>query len=180
MRLIPTILAGIALCIPLLSHSGEKLFVQVPAILDPAAPIASSVKNQCGVEMLVGNHVFEKVSQYVDGATMLQNGESAGQSKVLRLTILSVHGWGGGGWSGPKSITIRVQLMQNGETIQSTVLTRSSRGGFFGAVKGTCDIMEHITRTLGKDVAAWLPDDAISNQPKPSAKIDMQPNEDSE
>lgn len=172
------LLAGIALCIPLLSFASEKLFVQVPAVLDPAAPIVDSVKNQCGVEMLIGNHVFEKVSQYVDGTTQLQKGENAGQSPVLRLTILSVHGFGGGSWSGAKSITIHAQLVQNGQTIQSTVLTRGSRGGPLGGFSGTCAIMERIARTLGKDVANWLPEDKLSSQTQPSAKIDLQPNKD--
>jgi len=156
MRIISILLAGIVLCVPTLSQANEKLFVQVPAILDPAAPIVSSVKNECGVELLIGNHVLQKVGEVMPGTAQLADGEKVGQNKFLQLTILSVHGVGGGSWSGTKAITIRAQLLKNGEPIRTTILQRRSGGGVFGGLNGTCAIMERIAIALGRDVANWL------------------------
>jgi hypothetical protein len=156
MRTIPTLLSGIVLCIPLLSHASEKLLVQVPAVLDPTAPINEAVKRECAVEALVGNHVFQAVSERFADTGQLRDVPKAGRDKVLQLTILSVHGVGGGGWSGPKSISVRADLRRGGKSIQSKVLQRHSTGGFLGGISGTCPIMERIAVTLGKDVANWL------------------------
>lgn len=165
MRTIATLLSGIALCLPLVSHAGDRLLVQVPAVLDPAAPIAPAVKSQCAVELLIGNHVYQQVSQRIPHAEQVADGSKAGSDKFLKLTILAVHGVGGGSWSGPKSMTIRADLMQRGRTLQSKVLQRHSGGGVFGGLTGTCPIMERIAVTLGKDVAGWLP---VNAAPSPS------------
>ena len=166
MRTIPTLLSGIVFCIPFLSHASENLLVQVPAVLDPAAPIASAVKRECAVEMLVGNHVFQAVNARMAGTGQLRDGAKAGPDKFLQLTILSVHGVGGGGWSGAKSITVRADLMRDGQAIQSKVLQRRSGGGFLGGMTGTCPIMERIAVALGKDVAKWLTATTSTSMPQ--------------
>ena len=154
MRTKSAILAGMALCIPLFSFAGDRLLVQVPAVLDPAAPIARSVKNECGVELLVGNHVFQQVSKRLGGASQIEDIGKAGQEKVLQLTLLNVHGVGGG-WSGPKEIMMRADVLQSDRKIETAVFTRRSSGGMSGGFSGTCLIMERIAVALGKDVATW-------------------------
>jgi hypothetical protein len=137
-------------------HAQEKLLVQVPAVYDTNVVGGHKIKAECGLENLLGNHVYERVSQKFPGSLQVKDSDPAGSDKVLRLTILSVHGVGGGSWSGPKSMTIRADLAQNGKVVQSTVKSRSSRGGPFGGFKGTCDIFERNVQTLAKDVALWL------------------------
>lgn len=145
------------LCLPLFSHAAEKFYVQVPAVLDPSAPIVNAVKNECGLELLIGNYVFQRVNERMGGADPLQDIAKAGQNKVLQLTIISVQGVGGGAWSGGKAISLRAQIVQNGQTLNTVVFRRNSRGGVFGGMQGTCTIMEHIVTFLAKDVAAWVP-----------------------
>jgi hypothetical protein len=144
------------LCVPLVSPAADKLLVQIPATLDPAAPIVESVKRECGVESLVGNHVFQKVQDRSGGAEPLSDASKVGASRWLQLTILSVHGVGGGSWSGVKSMTIRAQVLQNDQVLGTTILRRQSKGGFFGGVMGTCAILERISLALGQDVANWM------------------------
>ena len=141
---------------PLFSFAGDRLLVQVPAVLDPAAPIARSVKNGCGVELLVGHHVFKRVSEHLGGVSQIEDPGQAGQEKVLQLTLLNVQGVGGGGWSGPKEIMMRADVMQSGRKIETAVFVRRSNGGVFGGISGTCPIMERIAVALSKDVATWL------------------------
>lgn len=163
-----------ALVTPLSVSAGEPLFVQVPAILDPSAPIPTAVKNECGLEMLLGNHTVAAIGRRESSVRSVGGPEQAGADKLLQLTILSVHGAGGGSWSGRKSMSVRADLKKGAATIGSTVLTRSSGGaGPFGGL-GTCAILERTAAALGKDVAGWLargatagPDRSGSNAVEP-------------
>jgi hypothetical protein len=141
-----------------IAQAEEKLFVQVPAVLAPDAPITPSVKRECAVELLLGNHVFEQVNQRLGTAVQLQDITQAGSDKVLSLTLLDVYGVGGGNWSGAKAITLKVELSQGGKVLATKILRRSSRGGIFGGMSGTCPIFERTAIALGKDVARWIPD----------------------
>lgn len=138
------------------AQAAERLLVQVPAMLDPGAPIARNVRSECNVEGLVGNQVFAQVAKRWPGTETVAPKAPVGGAKVLRVTLLSVMGTGGGAWSGAKSISVRADLQQNGKTLQTTVLNRQSGGGFWGGTMGTCAIMERIAVTLGNDVAGWM------------------------
>jgi len=131
--------------------------VQVPATLDPQAPIDYEVRRECGLELLLGNHVFQKVSDKFPGSTYIEKADDTEKGKVLILTITGVLGAGGSSWTGPKSMTIRADVVQTGKVIATTVKTRDSMGGAFGAMKGRCSILARVAVALAADVAAWLP-----------------------
>lgn len=171
MKLIPRLLLGTLTLLPAAGFASERLFVQVPAILDPAAPIAAAVKRECGVESLVGNHALKSI-----GSARSTDTDQVGANKLLKLTILSVHGAGGGGWSGPKSMTVRADLLQGGQVVRTTVLQRSSTGGVFGGMSGTCAIMERIAVALGKDVSVWLSMPAVQAPPVAANVAPVAPN----
>ena len=154
------------------AHAQERIFVRAPAVFDKTAPIADSVKAECAVDTLLGQQVYARVSEKFPGSAQVRELGEAGKNKVLNLTILSVHGVGGGSWSGPKSISLRADLMQDNQVIATTMKQRSSTGGVFGGVTGTCAIMERIAVALGRDVVAWLasPASAPASVPvKPAA-----------
>ena len=137
--------------------AGERIFVQVPARLDADAPIHAAVRNACRVEMLVGTNVFQRMSEANSGIEQLEDPAKAGPDKVLQLTILSVQGIGGGGWTGSKSIMLRAELAQNGKVIGRKTFHRHSGGGMLGGVSGTCPIFERVAVALGRDIVKWLP-----------------------
>ena len=137
-------------------HAEERFLVQVPAVYDAAAPVTESVRRECGIESLIGNHVFMQVSAVFPKALQVQNPGKGEREKYLMLTVLAVQGVGGGAWSGGKSITIRADLLQDGKIVATKVLNRGSRGGAFGGFSGTCQIMERVAGALGRDTAAWL------------------------
>ena len=120
------------------------------------AGVGDAIKRDCSLESVMGSHAFESVSKKFPGSERVEKAEGA-QGKVLKLTITSVVGAGGGAWSGPKSMTVRAELVQSGKVVASTVKSRTSGGGAFGGMKGTCQIFERVMTTLGSDVAAWLP-----------------------
>jgi hypothetical protein len=96
------------------------------------------------------------VSKKHPGSTKLQAGDKAGNGKVLKVTIVNVVGVGGGAYSGPKSMTVRADLLQSGKVIATTTKERTSGGGAFGGMKGTCAIFGRVAKTLGSDVATWV------------------------
>ncbi len=154
----PWLAAVAALFIAGTGAAQEKIAVVVPAVLDPAAPIAEGVRQQCNVQTSVGTQVFERVSQRFPGAAQVQDASKAPpDAAVLKVTLISVLGEGGGSWSGRKSMTIRAELLQGTKLILANTLSRQSGGGMLGGVSGTCAIMDRIAEALGRDVGAWLP-----------------------
>jgi hypothetical protein len=75
---------------------------------------------------------------------------------VLILEIVSAVGGGGGAWSGPKSVTVKGELREDGKVIGSFTASRFSGGGAWGGFKGTCSIFGRCIKVLGEDIAAWL------------------------
>ncbi len=160
-------MAALALATSCVARADEAVFVQVPAVLDSAAPIGQGVKNECGVETLVGNHVFQEVSAREGSGAQVLNTEQVVPA-ALKLTIISALGAGGGAWSGRKSIGLRADFLRNGRVVRTAMFERSSKGGFWGGMSGTCPIMERIAVALGKDVAKWLPAALLTPADAPS------------
>ena len=159
-----------------LAQAKETLRVQVTAVFDEQTPIEPSVKDQCAVDRVLGNHVFQKVADKYPGTLQVTDPAKMEKGKVLKLTVLSVQGIGGGGWTGAKAVTIRADLVQDGEVVQTVVKREHSRGGVFGGMRGTCSILEIVAESLGRQVATWLVklDSAASaGQPMPAAQIDQ-------
>ena len=143
-----------ALAIPLAASANEHLFLQVPAILDPSASIPTAVSNECPPEEPLGNYALSEIGKRIGSVQSVATPEQAGDGKVIQLTIISVYGYGGGAWSGRKSMRVRADIMEGGAIVDSTVLYRSSRGGVLSS--GTCAILDRVARALGKDLAVWV------------------------
>ena len=137
------------------ARADEALLVQ--AVLDPNVHVVEAVKRDCALDLMVGDRVLESVSKKHPGSKKLQQGDSAGNGKLLKVTIIHVQGVGGGAYSGPKSMTVRAEVLQSGKVVASTTKERTSGGGAFGGMKGTCAIFGRVAKTLGSDVAGWLP-----------------------
>lgn len=156
MRKTTLLIAAGALAFAGASMAQEKFAVLVPAVLDPNAPIGEAVKRECGVESKVGTEVYARVAERYP-AEQVASPAQAGDRLTLKVTLLSVVGHGGGGWSGTKAIAIRADLLRDSKVIATRTLNRQSGGGAFGGLTGTCAIMDRIAVALGRDVAAWLP-----------------------
>lgn len=135
--------------------AGETLNVQVPAALAKDAPMLDIVKAQCSLPQVVGDDIFNSVSKVYSDSRKVDSEALAIGEPVLRTTILSAHGWAGGYWSGSKEITIKVDLVKDGKTLDTTTLDQSSSGGLLGPLKGTCDILHRDAEKLAKQVAKW-------------------------
>lgn len=145
-----------ALVAPLSAVAQDSVFVQVPAIISPSARIPAAVREQCGVDTLLGDSALSAIGKRYPSVHSVTAPEQAGGGTFVQLTVISVDGYGGGGWSGPKTMTIKAEILKGGAVAGTTVLTRASKGGIFGPVKGTCSILERVAGALGKDVATWM------------------------
>lgn len=157
-----TFLLGLGLAVPLACNASDRLLVQVPAVFDPGAPIAESVRAECAVDRAVGSHAFSALAARMPGTQAIADPQQAGSAKVLRLNLVSVMGVGGGRYSGRKTITVRAELVQDGKLLSTRTLTRGT--GVFGMISGTCGLMEKIAMALGKDLSVWVPQ-AMSGMP---------------
>jgi len=143
------------------ARAQEPLLIQ--SVLDPKTHVVEAVKRDSALDTMVGDWVLESVSKKHPGSKKLQQGASAGKDRVLKVTIVNVVGVGGGAYSGPKSMTVRAELLQSGKVMATTTKERTSGGGAFGGMKGTCQIFGRVAKALGSDVAGWLPGAAKGN-----------------
>lgn len=174
------ILAGMAaLCAAQLSSADEKFVVMVPAALDPNAPISDAVKRECNVDTNLATQIFQRVGERYPGTEQVSKPDPLGADRTfVKVTLMNVVGHGGGGWSGPKAITIRADVLRVPKVVATRTMNRQSGGGAFGGVMGTCAIMDRIAAALGRDVAAWLPAalmiikyDALSKEEAPAPSV---------
>ena len=139
----------------------ERLFLQVPALIDAAAPIPEAVRKECALETLMASEALAAIGKRMGAVQAIEMAEQAGDAPRVELTIMAAFGEGGGGITGPKSMTIRANLKKGGVTLATTLLTRESSRGFMGGMlTGTCSVFNRISAALGKDVALWLSRDA--------------------
>jgi hypothetical protein len=115
------LLAGLAaLCVAPTSSAQEKLVVMVPAVLDPNAPISDAARRECNVDTNVGTQVFERVAERYPGTQRVAKPDPLEADKTfVKVTLLNVVGHGGGGWSGPKAITIRADVLRGPKVMAS-------------------------------------------------------------
>lgn len=135
------------------------LNVQTPAVLPKETGIPDAIKEKCKVPEVVGSHIFTSVSDVYDKTRRVADGADIADGMLLKTTITSV--WGasyGGGWSGPRHISVTVDLIKNGKVLQTTAFRRTSNGGALGAFKSTCSIVDRIAKELGEDAADWVKD----------------------
>ncbi len=126
----------------------------VPYMPNSGATLA--VKRECIIDSQLPEFIESYASDY--DIAVVRDGRQVkqGKGKVLELAFSQVYGFGGGAWSGAKSVTVKGTLKENGKTIGTFIGTRFSGGGMFGGFKGTCSILGRCVKALGNDIARWL------------------------
>lgn len=135
-------------------YAGDRVLVQVPAVLDPQVAFSDVVRRECPVQSLLGNQVFRMVSMKFPRSLQIEKPEGTEKDTVLTLTILRIVAAEGGFASGPKSLSVRADLVQSGKVIATMEKERVSG---FGSRWGTCALLEHAAALFGRDIANWLP-----------------------
>ena len=124
--------------------------------------VPAAVEDECALQTKVPDfikHFGGDAVEVVDGALDRKKG------RVLQMEITDVHAPGWGAFSGPKWMTVKGELFENGKSIGSFRAKRFSTGGAFGGFKGTCSIIGRCTKAIGQDIASWL------RSPTPNAEL---------
>jgi hypothetical protein len=147
----------------------DKVAITMPAVVDAGAAMREGLR-ECAIPERVGAEIFARVSERVSGAMAVEPSvPPPGDALLLKVSVVSATGAGGGGWSGPKSVVVRADVMRGAQTLTTKIFTRSSSGGAFGGVTGTCPIFGRIAVALGRDVAAWAPGELAVARSAPAA-----------
>jgi hypothetical protein len=145
-------LLAVSFSLPLafsLTAAAEPLGLQDKVPFDKGVHVPDAVKAECGLEAKIAEYVkgsasgFEKVSM------------GAAKGKSLDMKITGLLATAGGGFSGPKSVTVSGTLRQGGKVTGTFTAQRYSGGGAFGG-GGTCNILDRCAKAIGKDIGAWL------------------------
>lgn len=107
--------------------------------------VTDAVRAECGLERRIPEQIARN-SPIPVALAVTPDGPT-----TLHTTVTYILGHGGGGFSGPKSITIHGELVQGGAVVASFDARRTTmRGG------GTCDQLRVVADAIGKDVRPWL------------------------
>lgn len=71
--------------------------------------------------------------------------------KYLSVEITQVKAHGAGALTGPKDMTVRGSLVENGREISNFQAKRNAM-----TAKGTCDTLQKAEKELGSDIGQWL------------------------
>lgn len=148
-------IAGAPICAAL---ADDAIAVLTPAYYLPGASVVNKVKQECGIEQMVASRTLAALGKQGMAATAVTDAASAGATPVISLGIAAVGGVGGGGWTGPKWLTLKAEIVQQGKVSRMVQLTRTTTGGVFGGFKGTCSLIDRCATKLAEDIAHWAKD----------------------
>ena len=135
---------------PLGAVANDSLTIPSKAPYEKGAAVPEAVRAECGLEQKVPEYVKDAVGKNYQVKTANSvSGKTPG--KALDLTINGVLAPGGGPWSGPKSVTVRGTLWENGKQIGNFTASRYTTKGH-----GTCSMLQRDAKEIASDIAKWL------------------------
>jgi hypothetical protein len=72
------------------------------------------------------------------------------------MEIVSARSWGNVFIGHSKAATVNGTLYNNGKKVASFTARRVSGGGMWGDFKGSCSVLNRVTKVVAKDIANWL------------------------
>ena len=162
MNLKNTVLCCALLAFTSISLAGEKeiaITQSAPYLQEDIVP--SKIRNEC-------TNLGEKFSNFTKTylekrhwkVTLDSNIEANivanKKGKTLKLWILNAFSAGNAFTGHKKSVTIKAELYNDGELVDSYTGTRNSGGGFGAGFKGSCSVLGRCVKALGNDVSKWL------------------------
>ncbi len=153
--------------------AAPSTLVQVPATTD-AALAATKFGTDCRIGEVVGTQVYQAIAANSPGTRKVVQVDTVPADLLgLKLSVVSVLGGAGGGWSGPKSILVRAELLDSSGVLSARTFARQSKGGVGGPLMGTCDILEYAAAALGEEVARWAANPRFAPRHVGAAKAEV-------
>ena len=133
------------------SASAAGVALLTPIAIDPEAHLPDKAREECRVDYQLEANILDAMRHY---DPQVQTTTDASSGRVLKVVISYVLGTGGGSWTGPKVIAVRIDLLNGGKVEYSTKMHR--RSSLFGPMSGTCHLLDGASKGLGKLVAKWV------------------------
>ncbi|MEM8547212.1 MAG: hypothetical protein AAGF46_03525 [Pseudomonadota bacterium] len=134
--------------------------VTIPSYVEfaPGVDVTAAVRDECQLQTKLQDFIV----QYGKGMDIvLSDNPEGAEGRYVMLEYTHVVGFGGGTWSGAKSLLVSGEVFEGGKLIGSFTALRYSGGGAFGNFKGTCAILGRCAKALGKDIARFLKNPVI-------------------
>ncbi len=152
--------AALLLPVPASAQNGT-LSLQKIATFDKGLKLPDAIRTDCRLETKLIDFIESFAKDDFNRVAMVEDASAVTSGRALAVSITGLSCEGGGAWSGPKHLTIRGTLRQDGRVIGTFTAHRVTVGGVLGAYRGTCSLLGRCARALGKDVAGWLRNPAM-------------------
>ncbi|MDG2527092.1 hypothetical protein P6166_17200 [Stenotrophomonas sp. HITSZ_GD] len=118
--------------------------------------IAGKIKSECKIEVQLAEAIKREAAAVGREVAFVPAPLSDVPGEALKLEIADAVS-DGNAWIGHhKSVTVRGALLRDGAQVATFVARRNSRGGMWGAYKGSCSVLDRTVNAVGEDIAAWL------------------------
>ncbi len=136
------------------AKNGKTLII-LPISFKAGINMHDAIRNECMLPQKLSGFIRDNAYSQYENIVVDEN-RSSSRADVLDIQIVNLRGPKGGGWSGPKYVSVQGTLKRRGRVVGNFQGKRTSMGGAFGVFKRTCDILGRCTKTLGADIATWL------------------------
>ena len=134
-------------------HPEVTIAPNVPYAADSKVPDA--VRQECNLETVFAEYLHDMLNDYRIPYRIAPGSLSDETGRVLEVEINHVHAPGGGGWSGPKSVTAVGKLREGEQVLGTFTASRFYTGGMFRHFKGNCSFLETSVKKLSQDISKW-------------------------
>ena len=135
---------------------GKKIIMLRKVPFNEHANISDAVRTECNLQTKLSHFIKTYAKEYSMDIDLVDELPKDKNVKVLLIQITDTKGRSGGGWSGPKTVSITGGIRENGKLIGSFDKKRTTTGGPFGGFKSTCAFFGRCVKVLGKDVVIWM------------------------
>jgi hypothetical protein len=166
------LLISVAALVVVSQADASEVRLFTPVTYEAGADVPDAVKDECRVDYKLQEQLataLRKYNKVLDTTDTLDG-------QVLRVTITQVHANPGAAFTGPKSISARAELIDNGKVVNSTLLHSGALSIPMISFKSTCSILDKATLKMAKRVAAWSrnPHAPIENGIDPDAEAPVE------
>lgn len=131
--------------------AGGTLTVPKKITFQKGASIPDAVRKECGLEEKAAEAVRNDMTGRFDKVVSADSVSAKTTGKALEMHITGVLAPGGGAWSGPKTVTIKGTLWENGKALGNFTATRGTTRGH-----GTCGMLERDAKAIAGDIGNWM------------------------
>jgi len=149
---IRTMAALLALATSIPAFAGKPTLLLTPVGYAPDASVPEKVKTECKLDDLLTMRVGERLRKKgSNGSGTTTSIDTAAGTQVMKVQVTFVLGVGGGSFTGPKTVSLRADLLEQGLVRRSEKFSRTTHRGFMG----TCALIERCVNALAEDLQEW-------------------------